>query len=336
VEIILPNGLRLLSGATNNSIGTLAANGSRSVSLTATARVNSALPKTGDDFPISLLLGLLLASMGGMVALLIYRKKAAAKTLTLFLCAALALSAMAPAALAATAPKSFSLQEPVQVSGANQTITAKITYDWEYGQLPTPVIVQNSDGQSISYAVLGAARYELYADGVLLTANAIETVTFQALADAIKNTTGLEPANNVTVTVVAVGTPPVSNSLVSNGFIVKVLPPNPVTIGIPQVTGTTTDTITTICFSTVANTTFDIVNVEPNFGGPPPLKAPLPSIISGGTITTDLDGVLGLGHDMQTIKIIVRAMADGYFPKEFESTFTYVWDSVTSTGAFEL
>jgi len=132
VALTLPDGLKLKSGDTSVTVGSLAAGESKTISLTATATDTSS-PKTGDDSSLFLWIGLLIISAGILAALLAHRRKKAFRALSLLLCLALAASAMAPSmtASAATVQKNFTVSETVKVDGTNKTITAKVTYDWD-------------------------------------------------------------------------------------------------------------------------------------------------------------------------------------------------------------
>lgn len=144
VTLTLPDGLNLKSGDTAVTVGTLLAGESRQLHLTATVPLENIpdvppenipdVPQTGGDTSMLLWIVVLLVSISGIVALLIFRKK----IFSMFLCFVLVLSVMSPVAFAATTEKSFSVNETVAVAGVNKILTAKVTYGWNDPTPPNP------------------------------------------------------------------------------------------------------------------------------------------------------------------------------------------------------
>ena len=137
LNLTLPNGLTLKSGSLSTSVISLAAGGSTTLTLTATASSGSSgstVPQTGDGSLLSLWLALACVS-GGIIALIILKKRKAAKLLSLILCFIITIGVIAPAgvAQAATVSKNFSTSETITVGGTTFAITAKVTYDWDDG-----------------------------------------------------------------------------------------------------------------------------------------------------------------------------------------------------------
>lgn len=172
VELTLPNGLKLKSGETSVTIGTLAAGEAKEINLTATVLAD--VPQTGDNSSALFWIVVLLASVGGIAALQVFRKKIySGKLFSLFLCFVLVLSVMSPVAFAETTQKSFSVDETVKVAGVNKTITAKVTYDWNEPPMPYSVTVEN-DGNGT-----GAANPNPAAQGETVTLSATPNSGYQ-------------------------------------------------------------------------------------------------------------------------------------------------------------
>lgn len=134
IESLLPEGLKLKTGQSSKA-ETVSLEPGKELELDTIAIQDSkpaAVPKTGDNSPIILLLALMAVAAAAGLAAFRYRKNAK-KILSVFLCAALIASFTTKmnvhAAEIPAEAKSFSLTHEINVAGKTYKITAKIGYD---------------------------------------------------------------------------------------------------------------------------------------------------------------------------------------------------------------
>jgi len=154
LEVQLPDGLTFSSGEKNLTIASLAAGETCTLSLVAAAektgspqaaasspQAAGSSPKTGDSSNIWpwVLAGLIAA--GGLAALAVSKRKVLLKYFLKLLCAVLILSiaALSISTYAAANTKNFAVSQTTIVDGVSRTITAKVTYDLDNGNMAEPV-----------------------------------------------------------------------------------------------------------------------------------------------------------------------------------------------------